>query len=160
MIRSLDGPRSNEVNKDQWYGYAAERREILEHARDRQVKNLTFITGDIHSFFAGNVTPTGRGGAPGDPPPVATEFIGGSMTSQFIFPPPTDQGAGILTEGGILSNNPHIKYVNLRDRGYAVMECRPERMTVTFRAVRSVTTDGSEVYDLRKYELAAGEFLA
>jgi alkaline phosphatase D len=160
MIMSLDGPRGNEINKDQWDGYAAERQEILEHVRDRQVKDVTFITGDIHSFFAGNVTPTGRGGAPGDPPPVATEFVGGSVTSQFIFPPPADQPGGLTSEAGILSNNPHIKYVNFRDRGYAVMECRPERLNVTFRAARSVTEEDADVFDLASYELATGEFLA
>ena len=159
MIMALDGPRSNEINKDQWDGYAAERQEILEHVRDKGVKDVTFLTGDIHSFFAGNVTPTGRGGAPGDPPPVATEFVAGSMTSQFIFPPPTDQAAGALSEAGILSNNPHIKYVNFRDRGYAVVECRPDRLNVVFRRARDVTDESSDVLDLQKYELAPGQFL-
>ena len=159
MIMSLDGPRGQEINKDQWDGYAAERQEILEHVRDKQIKDLTFITGDIHSFYVGNVTPTGRGGAPGDPPPVATEFVGGSLTSQFIFPPPADTAGGVVSEVGILSNNPHIKFANTRDRGYAVMECRPDRLNVTFRAARSVTDEKADVYDLAKYELAPGEFL-
>jgi alkaline phosphatase D len=160
MIMSLDGPRGNEINKDQWDGYAAERREILEHVRDRGIRDVAFITGDIHSFFAGNVTPTGRGGAPGDPPPVATEFVRGAITSQFVIPPPADQGGGALAEGGVLSNNPHIKFVNFRDRGYAVMECRPDRLGVTFRAARSVTQENADVYDLAKFEVGAGAFLA
>ena len=160
MIMSLDGPGGNEINKDQWDGYAAERQEILEHVRDRKVADVTFITGDIHSFFAGNVTPTGRGGAPGDPPPVATEFVGGSITSQFIFPPPADEPGGVASEPGILSNNPHIRFANVRDRGYAVMECRADRLSVTFRAARSVTDEKADVYDLARYELGPGEFLA
>src|SRR3712207_7079702 len=51
-----------------------------------------------HSFFAGRVTPTGRGGLPGDPVPVATEFVTGSITSEFIIPEPARVAGGITTE--------------------------------------------------------------
>ena len=40
MIMSLDGPTRNEINKDQWDGYGAERREILQHVADRGAANL------------------------------------------------------------------------------------------------------------------------
>ena len=63
MIMSLDTPARNEINKDQWDGYAAEREEILRFVGDRGIKDVSFITGDIHSFFAGDVTATGRGRA-------------------------------------------------------------------------------------------------
>ena len=85
MIMSLDVPARSPVNPDQWDGYAAERRELLEHVSARGIKDVTFLTGDIHTFFAGNVTPSGREGAPPvDGVPVATEFVGGSVTSEGI----------------------------------------------------------------------------
>ena len=86
MIMSLDAIPGQGLNPDQWDGYGAERREILEHVRARGVQDVTFITGDIHTFFAGAVTTTGD--ATGRP--AATEFVGGSITSLgFEKLPPT-----------------------------------------------------------------------
>ena len=74
MIMSLDGPSRNEVNKDGWDGYAAERQELLEFLDQRKIQDVTFITGDIHTFLAGNVTATGRQGA-ADRPAAARDGV-------------------------------------------------------------------------------------
>ena len=79
------------------------------------------------------------------------------MTSQFIIPPPADQPGGALTEAGVLSNNPHIKYVNFRDRGYAVVECAaPNELNVIFRAARARSTARAraDVFDLARFRVA------
>jgi len=152
MIMALDGPPRNEINKDQWDGYAAERQELLDFVAARGVRDVTFITGDIHTFFAGNVTPTGRQGAPSDPPPVATEFVGGSMTSEGVAP----SGATLPVDAAILADNPHIKYVDEQFKGYGVLEARPEELLVTFRAARTVKQDNADVFDLARFRVARG----
>ena len=48
---------------DSWDGYKAERREIMDFICSHHVSEVAFLTGDIHTFFAGNVTPSGREGA-------------------------------------------------------------------------------------------------
>jgi alkaline phosphatase D len=156
MVMALDGPPRNEINKDQWDGYAAEREELLRHVGDRGIKDVTFVTGDIHSFHAGEVTPTGRQGAPSDPPAVATEFVGGSMTSKFIFPDQVADPAGLATEPSILANNPHIKFTNVRRKGYGVLEAKPDELLVTFRVVATVEQPQSAVEDLARFRVARG----
>jgi phosphodiesterase/alkaline phosphatase D-like protein len=82
---ALDAPAGNPIVPDQWDGYKAEQQDILDSARRRKVKDIAFLTGDIHTFFAGQVTPSGR--QPGQPQPggpVATEFVGGSITSDGL----------------------------------------------------------------------------
>ena len=61
---------------DSWDGYPQERESLLTHIRDRQIKDVVFVTGDIHTFIAGDVrTAAGTGD------PAAIEFVGGSVTS-------------------------------------------------------------------------------
>src|SRR4029079_15642536 len=120
MIMSLDLPAGNAINPDQWDGYAAERREILE----RVPKDTTFVTGDIHTFFAGRVTPSGRQG-PTQPAPVATEFVGGSITSKGVADSATGEGGRevgrIPADATLMANNPHFVYANQSSKGYAVL---------------------------------------
>ena len=40
---------------DFWHGYPGERREILEHIKAKGIKDVVFLTGDIHTFAAGDV---------------------------------------------------------------------------------------------------------
>jgi alkaline phosphatase D len=152
MIMALDGPPRNEINKDQWDGYAAERQELLDFVAARGIRDVTFITGDIHTFFAGNVTATGRQGAPTDPPPVATEFVGGSVTSEGVIP---EQGT-LATDAGLIASNPHLVFADERLRGYGVLEARPEELLVTFRAARTVKQPTSDVFDLARFRVARG----
>ena len=159
MIMSLDGPPRNEINKDQWDGYAAERAEIVNHLTANGVKDVTFITGDIHTFFAGNVTASGRQGAPSDPPPAATEFVGGAVTSRGIVPPEarlTEAQAALLLDTSVLANNPHIKFSNMERKGYAVMECAGDELRVAFRAVDTVRDDNATVFDLQRFKVDRG----
>ena len=79
MIMSLELAQGAQIAKDSWDGYGVERREILDFVRAKGIGNVSFLTGDIHTFFAGDVGVNGRG-----PGSVATEFVGGSVTSLGI----------------------------------------------------------------------------
>ncbi len=74
-------------NADAWDGYKAERNRLLDAIAGRdggpKVDNVVFLTGDVHAFMANQlparfdaVTYTD-----GSEPPVATEYVGGSVTS-------------------------------------------------------------------------------
>jgi alkaline phosphatase D len=80
---------------DTWIGYPQEREELLTHIRDKQIKDVVFVTGDIHTFIAGDVR-TGDG-ATGDT--VATELVGGSITSQSLGETNLDAGEGNVIKG-------------------------------------------------------------
>jgi alkaline phosphatase D len=137
MIMALDvGPVAGLI-KDQWDGYGAERRELLTFIRDRGIQDVSFLTGDIHTFFAGNVGVDGHG-----PGSVATEFVCGSVTSLGVpetvaatagLPLPND--VTLLLTNNLRLLNPHIKYDEQKSRGYAIVEASAGSLDVTFKAV-------------------------
>jgi hypothetical protein len=78
------------------------------------------------------------------------------MTSQGILPPSVEDPGGLATEVAVDANNPHIKFSNFRDRGYAVVECDAAELRVVFRAARTVAADSSDVFDLARFRVARG----
>ena len=85
---------------DSWDGYPQERESLLTHIRDRQIKDVVFVTGDIHTFIAGDVrTAAGTGD------PAAIEFVGGSVTSSGLGETDLPAGGGVVIKGN--DKNPH-----------------------------------------------------
>jgi len=80
---------TTDYNLDDWSGYLAQRREILEFIRDNNIRDVVSIVGDIHTFTAGGVRIEEA-----DTSPVITEFVGGSISSQGL-------GDGGLAEIGV-----------------------------------------------------------
>jgi phosphodiesterase/alkaline phosphatase D-like protein len=137
MVMALDTAQGAPINKDSWDGYGQERRDLLEHIRASNIQNVAFLTGDIHTFFAGDVGVDGRG-----PESVATEFVGGSITSLGV--PETLRGASgapltneqlLLISNNLPLTNPHLRYQEQSSRGYGVLEASPTELNVTFKAV-------------------------
>jgi phosphodiesterase/alkaline phosphatase D-like protein len=149
MIMALDLPTGVPINADQWDGYARERREILEHVLAKDVQNVSWLTGDIHTFFAGTVTTSGRSGAPA----AATEFVAGSITSEGIA---EEFGNQALVSDRLREPNPHISYIDTKERGYAVVEARADELRVDFRHPETVFTPRSPVRTLAAFKVAAG----
>ena len=156
MMMTLDVPTGVPINADQWDGYASERQELLEHVLDNDVKDITVLTGDIHTFFAGTVTTTGD--AAGQP--AATEFVGGSITSSGIAEDLEKRGVPRDTEGGqergLRGMNPHITYAHLSAKGYGVLEARTDELLVTYRSPETVLEPKSKVNTLAQFRVARG----
>jgi alkaline phosphatase D len=107
------------VEVDSWQGYHAERNDLLAHIGDK-ARDVVFLTGDIHTFFAGEVLRAGQSG-----PAVATELVGGSTTalgtSQVVS---ETAGGGVppnvikpLADLFVPGNNPWIQYAETRSHG-------------------------------------------
>ena len=162
QMMSLDLTRGNPLTVDSWDGYAAERRELGEFIRDRAIKDVSFLTGDIHTFFAGNVTPSGREG-PGQPAAVATEFVGGAITSEGIGDRQGRQGSVDLSEqialaldGGTASQNPQIKYSNQSRKGYGVLQASATELLVQYKSPATVVAPKSAITTLQRFRVASG----
>ena len=150
MVMGYDGLPGRSTGVDKWDGYAAERQEVLTALRDRGVRDVTFVTGDVHDFYAGVATTTGR--LDGDA--VATEFVGGSITSASSL---TDQDRAVAELQRLFeASNPHWSFSNFADKGYGVLEATPERLTVTFRAPQTVGARTSPVRTLAQFRVARG----
>jgi alkaline phosphatase D len=157
MMMSLDVPTGVTINADQWDGYAAERRELMEHVVARGIRDVTVLTGDIHTFFAGTVTTTGdlTGRR------AATEFVGGSITSTGIAEDLEERGLPRESEAaqsaGLRAMNPHIAYAQLSAKGYGVLEARGDALRVTYRSPATVLRPRAVVRDLARFSVERGE---
>jgi alkaline phosphatase D len=150
MLMSLDLPKGQPALVDAWDGYAAERKEILEYLIGSGVDNLVALTGDIHHFIAGDMTTTGRD----DGIPAGVELVGGSATSlglpEFLNLP----SSAIYPLQPV--HDPHVKYVDLDRRGYAVVTATRGDLTCEFKAVDALT-DGAPPQPLKSLRVANGD---
>lgn len=133
--------QEGKVSNDGWDGYPATRRRILETWRDAKVANPIALGGDVHCFFAGELS-VERG-----QPPVATEFVGGSISSLG------ETNANLNAARFV---NPHLKYADGETRGYGRVDLTPKGGTVTFRGVNGLDK-GSTVRDLATFALENGK---
>jgi alkaline phosphatase D len=135
--------RLGTVGNDGWDGYDASRRRVLQGWRDAKVSNPLVLGGDIHCFFAGEMAlePGGK--------PIASEFVGGSISSLGI-----EKASDMQL---LLAANRSLKFGEGLHRGYGRVELTEKSATVTFRAVADALVAGSPVHDLAKFVVEAGE---
>lgn len=127
MLQSLPIVSSEKLtlNPDQWDGYRAERSRVFDLIESLQVDNAVVLTGDIHTSWSMDLArdPTN----PLDYKPrngngsLAVEFVATSVTSPGL---PAAQALVPL----LLRSNPHIKYVDLAQKGYLLLDITPERV--------------------------------
>ncbi|MGZ5407456.1 MAG: alkaline phosphatase D family protein [Aeromicrobium sp.] len=119
-------------NTDQWDGYSVERKKLLDHIKADEIENIVFLTGDIHSNWACDI--------PADPGTypvggsVATELVTTSVTSNNlddILGTPS-RSSSIAVETQFQVTNRHIKYMNLDDHGYSVLDVTPARVQIDY----------------------------
>ena len=122
------------ANGDQWDGYLAERKRVFNHIMQHNVKDVVFITGDIHSSWAcdlpyadsvANYVPATGAGS------VAVEFIGSSITSP---------GAPGISPTLIESVDPWYKYIDLTLHGYALLDVNKQRTQCDWIHMNTLTS--------------------
>jgi alkaline phosphatase D len=149
MLMSLQTAPGNNANHDQWDGYGAERQEILDSFVAAGVQNFAALTGDIHTFFAGDLYTTGvQSGTK-----VGVELVGGSATS---FGLPEETGIPSATLTALAPADPHIKYFDFDHRGYMVVEATKSELNAEFKAVDALTK-GAKPVSLKKFRVASGD---
>ncbi|MCW2998770.1 MAG: hypothetical protein JWN65_2319 [Solirubrobacterales bacterium] len=149
MLMGWDSAPGVQLNQDGWDGYKAERTEILRHVLDNGIKNLSVLTGDIHTYVAGSLYTDGR--ITGEP--VGTEFVGGSVSSlglEATFGPAT--AASQL----LRATNLHFAYLDTVRRGYMTVTADADALKVQFRSPDSTMVEQSPVSTLATFTVASG----
>jgi alkaline phosphatase D len=104
------------INGDQWDGYPAARRRLLEAARDLEsVRNLVVLTGDIHSSWANELR----------------DDAGDAVGVELVTPGVTSTGLGAAGDELIAmfrGELPHVRWADLSRRGYLVVSFTAARM--------------------------------
>lgn len=127
MFAQLIGEDGLLLNPDQWDGYPASRQALLDQLAAERIDDTVILTGDIHSAWAIDVTPdpmsaaydgaSGRGS-------LAVEMVTTSVTSPGISGEPEQLRS---REAMVVRDRPHIQYVNLREKGYLLLDLDAER---------------------------------
>ena len=122
---------------DQWDGYPAERERLLKDVKKNGVRNIVFLSGDVHSSWAMDLKMD-----PHDPEEdsVAVEFATTSMTSENLddemgWSPRTDS---VAIEREIVDDNPHIHWAELDSHGYVIVDVREERVQADWYFVEDI----------------------
>ena len=111
---------------DRWEGYAAERQEIIDFIKLNNIKNVIFLSTDIHALIVndqvGNATP-----------PIIREFVSGAIGMDPIY---RELPASIAT---LVPSLPAlfatISYFDIDRFNYGLIEATPTQATVTYRDV-------------------------
>ncbi|MFI5718829.1 alkaline phosphatase D family protein [Nocardia sp. NPDC051750] len=126
-------------NADQWDGYTADRRRLLTALADRNLSNVVYLTGDIHSSWAADV-PVEAAAYPGGRT-AGAEFVVPSVTSAGIgdLLPGPPRTAAVALEKSVGAVNPHIHYAELDSHGYGVVDIDADRVAMQWHYVVDVT---------------------
>ena len=124
------------LNTDQWDGYRAERDKLLNTIMSNNINNVVVLTGDIHTSWANDIPldvdtydpGTGAGS-------VGVEFVTTSVTSSAsIF----DFLGNFGSTAVVKINNPHIKFVDLANKGYLIVDINKTRTQADWYYVTTV----------------------
>ena len=135
------------LSTEQWDGYWAERRELMDLIADECIGNVIVTSGHTHIWFDTPLRPdyddlTGS-------PVVAREFVCGSLTAdpdpraQFFPGLPVAEAEAAIhqLEAAFLSLNPHVDFIDLLNQGYGVVTFTRGEATVDFRVIDTFDAD-------------------
>ncbi len=122
----------NPINNDQWDGYPAERDKLHAYVVTNNVPNMVVLTGDIHTSWAMDLPMNNYNENTGDNS-AGVEFVVTSVTSPSF---PFSVGEGLVT-----TLNPHIKWLNLVERGYFILNLTDTRCQADWFFIDNVSDE-------------------
>ena len=148
MVAQLKMPNGSDIqyNMDQWDGYPAARKRLLDTLSTVVKKNPVLITGDFHQTWVGRIK---RDFDDESSPVIASELVGTSITSG---------GDGVPSGPHAVENkaaNSHLLYNNDK-RGYFLCELTQDRMVSQLRTVAQVSQAGAATTTAAEFVSEAG----
>jgi alkaline phosphatase D len=139
------GPGARHVYwADGWDGYPVARHRLLEAVAASPVRDTLVLGGDVHAFWAADLT---ADFAKAKAPVVATEFVGGSITSQ---------GPSQERLSRYAAKNPHIRSALGEVNGYGVVALDAKKAAVSFRVLSDVRDPTASLSTIRKFAVERG----
>nr|WP_315400039.1 alkaline phosphatase D family protein [uncultured Duganella sp.] len=121
---------------DGWDGYPMARRRLLDGLAISKASNPLILSGDVHSFFAAEISRDPARARSGANAVLATEFCGTSVTSPSRPQARTEQ---------YVAMNPSIKYGRSDKRGFMLLDVTPSATTTQFVALDDVHDTASGI---------------
>lgn len=153
--------KERQWNMDQWDGYVGDRNRIIDAIEENGVKNVVVITGDIHTAWAIELSRnphdrevydrrTGKG-------VFGAEFVAQSISSSNL-----DEMRSKLV-GKVAASyttapkrNPHLRYANLIDHGYMLLDLDSERAKATWVYTQTLKKPTMKTRRSVSWELPSG----
>jgi alkaline phosphatase D len=133
---------------DNWDGYRAQRRRLLDFFGSGQVANPVVLTGDRHCTWVSDLRP--------DFDDPATPIVGAEITGTSITSGGNPNTAGFhATYDPIMAESPHWRYID-NQRGYVVCDVTPARLEASLRLVDTVSAPVAAVRTEARFTIEAG----
>ena len=144
----IDTPFGRRLYTDGWDGYPRARERLLDAAAAATATgggNVLVLGGDVHRHVAAQLRQR-----PDDPrsPVVAGEFVCSSLTSR---------GLSETLTAAIRASNPDLLHARSDERGYALLELRPESAQCEFRATPFPVQPGARLHAQARFVVEAGQ---
>lgn len=114
---------------DFWDGYQPARRRVIQHLLTGGIRNVVFMTGDIHSSWAMEISEDPFALEP--KLPFAIELVGPSITS-LAFEETAGQ-EGLVS--ALLNENKHVKFGEATRKGYVLLDVTRTRLQAEWYVV-------------------------
>ncbi|AEI39425.1 alkaline phosphatase D family protein [Paenibacillus mucilaginosus] len=134
------------VSMDAWDGYSANRDRIVNFIKERGVRNVVVLTGDVHANYANEIKADYHDPAS---PVIGVEFVGTSISSGGDG---ADTAANTAT---ILAENPHIRFHNTQ-RGYVRCTLTPDRFQADYLVLPYVSRPDAPIETRVSFEVEDG----
>lgn len=141
---------------DQWDGYPVERKMLLCHLRESEIKNVVFLSGDVHIGLAAELKLDAQDQ---NEEPIAVELVNPSLTSQNLDDKmcwlPRCESTHV--EQMMLQELPHIRWCDLDSHGYNIVDVTPDRVVAQWWCVDTVLKRSDEQYMAASWMIKSGE---
>jgi alkaline phosphatase D len=136
---------------DFWDGYQVDRNRVLNYIANNGVQNTVFLTGDIHSSWALEISKDPFDSAVYDPNAgknaIAIELVGPSVTSQALE---GDAAVAQVAPDLIKGPNPHLKYSEFTKKGYVLVDVDATRLQAEWWYVNDYKTANASAETVAK----------
>ena len=132
---------------DGWDGYPMARQRLLDALANSKAANPLVLSGDVHSFYAGELCRDPRRPRSAQNPLVATEFCGTSITSPSRPQARTEQ---------YVAMNPALKFGRSDKRGCIILQVTPSDATALFMALDDVHNPAGNIATLAAFLVRDG----
>jgi alkaline phosphatase D len=120
------------LNNDQWDGYNYERQQLYNHVRNNNIENMVVLTGDIHTSWANDLPDSNYNGTTGANS-AGVEFVATSITSGNSEANVPNSLVSLFQAA-----NPHIKYFNLTEHGYFILDLSKAKAQADWNFVSTI----------------------
>lgn len=125
------------VNLDQWDGYRSERDRVREFVKAIGLKNLVVLTGDIHTSWATELYENSSAVLG----PLLEQPFGVELVTPSVTSPGFPDGVAELVSVLLPLLNPHIKYNELKSKGYVLVNLSRQEMVAEWRYAQSISDE-------------------